>query len=141
MNMTTRWFSFFIALSGLAFIAARCHKDTLHVEPGQTFTLAPGQTAACKSCNLAFTFTGVGEDSRCPRYTNCVWEGQAVIRLQLNGAAEEAVDIKLRATNNDGANIARGGHRLSVQTLDPYPESGKKIAPEDYRLTVLLGKE
>jgi hypothetical protein len=122
-------------------MAARCNKAALSVAPGQTFTLAPGQTAACKSCDLAFTFIGISEDSRCPRYTNCVWEGQAVIQLQLSGVLLETVDIKLRATTNDRANIARGGYRLSVQTLDPYPESGQKIAPEDYRLTVSLEQE
>lgn len=130
-----------LSLAALCLMSARCERPQ-QVEPGDTFVLAPGQSVACKSCELGFTFAAVTEDSRCPKYTNCVWEGQASVQFQLKGAAmEETLTITARGSQVDKASASRAGYRLQLLALDPYPESGKKIAPEDYRLKMTLVKE
>ena len=57
-------------------------------ELGQEFTLRAGQEVLLKGEGLKVRFDSVVEDGRCPPEVQCVWQGNAKIRLRLVKAPE-----------------------------------------------------
>ena len=45
------------------------------------FELKLNQSVVVTDNDLKLTFTGVTEDSRCPKFTNCIQEGQVKVAL------------------------------------------------------------
>jgi hypothetical protein len=54
---------------------------------GEPFRLRPGQSAKVE--DLRIEFVAIASDSRCPPDVTCVWEGDAVVRLDVNGQTVE----------------------------------------------------
>jgi hypothetical protein len=99
---------------------------------GQPTELAPGQTAQVGP--LRVTFTGVRDDSRCPVDVVCVWEGDAVAKVELSQPTG-AVETHELHTSSPRA-TTYGGYRVELVRLDPAPRSTQPIPPERYRLVV-----
>ncbi len=82
-----------VIASGLLLVASACAgvQTAAVVEPGASFTLAPGETAAVKGADARITLKRVTDDSRCPVDVTCVWAGDAKIEVTIsrNGAPEE----------------------------------------------------
>lgn len=78
-----------------------------------------GETAS--SDGLTITFKAVIGDSRCPEGVECIWAGEAHVRLVVDGTAEEilASDPVLAPE----AVIRRGNVTLRAINLTPYPGS------------------
>lgn len=80
-------------------------------------------------------FIKVISDSRCPRKVTCIWPGEARILLgiEINGEYfEEEVVL-----SSSGAEIPLANELLlQVSHLRPYPETGAKIAAEEYCLSI-----
>lgn len=101
----------------------------------ESFTLAIGQELSNADADLKISLMAVTEDSRCPKGTNCVWEGEAKITLLING---ETMELTLRAGKPDQAQaLYNNSYLVEAQTLTPYPD-GAKIDPASYQLAVLV---
>ena len=99
-------------------------------EPGVTFSLPIGKTAAVSGSSTRITFREVSEDSRCPTSVVCVWQGAARIEVALsrNGAAGATAILSLTPPNNE----ARVGDLVvRFVGLAPYPV-GPGPAPREY---------
>lgn len=76
---------------------------------------------------VSVTFTQIAEDSRCPRYTNCIWEGRAIVDLQVkgsNGAPEIHTVIIGALRSGESANkVINISEDLNIEVVDlkPYP--------------------
>lgn len=104
------------------------------VEPGASFTLAPGQTAAVKGTDTRITFKQVREDSRCPVDVTCVWAGDAKLEILISrtGAADDTRILSLSIT--PPGNEARAGNlRIRFVSLAPVPRQADGNAPRNYR--------
>ncbi len=102
------------------------------VEPGASFALAPGQTAALKGTDTRITFKQVREDSRCPVDVTCVWAGDAKIEIVISrkGAADDTRILSITPPNNE----ARTGNlRIRFVSLAPVPRQADGNAPRNYR--------
>ena len=68
-------------------------------------------------------------DSRCPLGVQCVWEGQAVVTVEISGddLAAERVDLTLRA-GVEPAVVVVAAHELQLLDVEPYPREG--VTPE-----------
>lgn len=99
---------------------------------GEPFELAIGQTRTNKATQLTLGLMDVQEDSRCPKNTNCVWEGQAVVRLMID---DQAIELTLRQGKPQEAERQVGEYRIRALELNPYP-AGSKIDKAAYRLQV-----
>jgi hypothetical protein len=100
-----------------------------------------GQTITLEGVNL--TFKDVIEDSRCPKYTNCIWAGRAVVlvEVEVNGKKEQKKIYLGETRNNEPTSKAlfsKEGYFIEVVALNPYPEDGKEKAP--YTLLVCESK-
>ncbi|GAB3666938.1 hypothetical protein GCM10027589_32380 [Actinocorallia lasiicapitis] len=95
--------------------------------PAGVTVLKVGQTAE------GLTFTGVENDSRCPRAVDCVWAGDATVVVTAGGARHEL------HVNADPKTATVGGHTVELVALDPYPEAPGQLDPSSYQATFKIG--
>ena len=96
--------------------------------------IAVGETVTFKKA--AVKFLKVVEDSRCPADVNCIWEGQAVVLVEVSETGKEAQQVELlygKKMNN--IILSSGGYSLKGMSLTPYPTSNT-IDKMDYALLV-----
>jgi hypothetical protein len=119
---------------GLLLAGAGCAavETAISVEPGASFTLAPGQTAVVKGADARITFKQVREDSRCPVDVTCVWEGDAKIEIVISraGAADDTRILSIRPASNE---VRTGNLRLRFVSLAPVPRQADANTPRKYR--------
>lgn len=121
-------------LAGAALLAG-CSSAT-EVQPGEEFTLAPGERLAVAGGVAAVRFVAVPQDSRCPSDVVCVWAGDGVARLDLVAAGDSA-RTELHTNAQAGSVRAEShGYVLELVSLAPYPRSGTQIPQADYRATL-----
>lgn len=101
------------------------------IEPGASFTLAPGQTAEVRGTDIRITFKQVREDSRCPVDVTCVWAGDAKIELTIsrNGAAEETRILSITPPKHEAL---VGNLRIRFVSLAPVPRQADANVPRKY---------
>lgn len=79
---------------------------------------------------IHITFESVIEDSRCPKYTNCIWEGRAIVQVKMKNkeGMERSRKIILGKTMGDESSdkilYQMEGYSIEVVGLNPYPEEG-----------------
>ena len=107
-------------------------------EPGVTFALPIGKTAAVVGSTTRLTFREVTEDSRCPSDAVCVWEGGAKIAVAVsrNGAPAETAILSLAPPNNE-ARLADLVVRFAA--LAPYPATTDQ-GPRKYVAELVIRK-
>jgi hypothetical protein len=95
--------------------------------------LAPGQTINISEAAVSIRFEGVQEDSRCPGDATCVWAGDAVVGLEVDGrgvrAAHQLHTYEKRGVRHESLTI-------TLMELSPYPFVSRPIQPGDYRATI-----
>lgn len=101
-------------------LACASVENVIVAEPGVTFSLPIGKTAAVAGSTTRITFREVTEDSRCPSNAVCVWEGAAKIAVTVsrNGGPGETAILSLKEPNNE-ARLADLVVRFVA--LAPYP--------------------
>jgi hypothetical protein len=108
------------------------------VKTGESFELGPGGAVRADGQALEIRFEKVVADSRCPKGAQCVWAGDATVRLSLKRgeAARETCDVRLSTAQAVGT----GDSDLHVRLLGltPFPVSGRVIDPRDYRARLEL---
>jgi hypothetical protein len=104
------------------------------------FTLAPGQTVRIQSESMDIKFIGVTGDSRCPRGAECIWAGQVSCAVEIT---KNKIINQVTLTDSAGSGAATGQDFQNYQILfsiTPYPEIGKTISKNDYRLTLTVSQ-
>ena len=102
-------------------------------ELGEPFALRVGESARIEAEGIEVGVEAVVADSRCAQGVQCVWEGDAEVRVWLRvgaGAREEAV-LHTAARERRAARLH--GYALRLVRLDPAPVAGRATPPEDYR--------
>jgi len=94
-------------------------------------TLKTGDQRAIRG--LTVTFVGVKEDSRCPDNARCVWAGNAVVELRIEGGAD-SVAMTLNSGIEPKA-IGVQGLRFTIASLLPTPVIGAPT-PASHDLTL-----
>lgn len=121
----------------------RLLNQTRRAHIGEEFTLKVGDELAIEGERLRVKFVGVEEDSRCPSDVTCVWAGNAKLLLEV--VSGKKCPEKLRLNTHRSTQAAEEGKfgSLSVKLvkLDPYPRSDQRIAPGDYRATLVVSRE
>lgn len=95
------------------------------------FHLRAGQSARIAAENIEIRFVGVTGDSRCPKGVMCVWEGDALVRIEIlvgNEKEERTLHTASREANaTDFANL-----NVGLIALHPAAVEGQVIEPEAY---------
>lgn len=104
----------------------------------QTFEMRPKASKKISN-DLTIRFSMVLEDSRCPTGTQCPWEGNAEILLELSGGDLETVHL------NTGGMFPRtelyNGYSITLDELKPHPAQGTSIEPSDYSAVISVDLE
>ena len=107
----------------------------------EEFTIGPGQTVAVNGANVRVTFDRVSEDSRCPTDVTCIWEGDAVVVLNVKVESEEATrEVHTQGGATRSRNAPVGEYLVTLVRLDPAPRSTAAIEASAYRATLVVGR-
>jgi hypothetical protein len=82
---------------------------------------------------LSVRFVELVEDSRCPTDTNCIWAGNAKIKIRVskNGRSH---DLTLDTNGPNQAAIAEG-YSIKLMSLTPEPRSNIRVNRNGYVAT------
>lgn len=131
-----------IALLSLLFISVSAFsQESPSGTPKIAIKIEEGATVVLQGVSI--TFAAVLEDSRCPKYTNCIWAGRAVVVLEVSeGTQKEEKKVYLGETRPNEPSTktvySKDAYFIEVVALNPYPEMDKEKAP--YSLLICEGK-
>jgi hypothetical protein len=82
---------------------------------------------------LKLKFLSVVEDSRCPVGVDCIWEGNAKVRLQISlSETNDSSEIFELNTNLEPRSVQIEDYQIEFFNLTPKPKVDLKIEPENY---------
>lgn len=106
-------------------------------QTAQTVTLRTGQQRSVAGAGVNVQFLSVLEDSRCPADVQCIWAGNARVRIKV---AKPGGEPQVFTLNTNGGETSAGfeGYTYTIDSLTPAKQSNRKIRPSDYRLTIKM---
>jgi hypothetical protein len=122
-----------------ALMLALATPPTDMVSEDREFELQVKQSAPVAGERLTVNFESVLEDSRCPTGADCIWSGNARIRLKLSQPGEAAVTIELN-THLEPRNATALKYEVRLVTLKPYPKLNEPIPPRAYKAVLKVSK-
>ena len=107
---------------------------------GEEFSLCIDQSVVITGEDLEIRFVEVSEDSRCPKDVTCVWEGRvsAVVEISANGSLQQ-LKLTQPGLTEQPTRQAYKEYQLTFK-VEPYPQEGKEIAADEYRLLLIVTK-
>lgn len=100
-------------------------------QTSESFTLKNGKQITAKKSKLKIKFVSVIEDSRCPIGVNCVWAGNAKIKITVTSAQGEKTFEINTETGPKGDQF--GGYAINLVSLIPHPKAGVTLNPKKYQ--------
>ncbi|MBU1178144.1 hypothetical protein KJ903_02900 [Patescibacteria group bacterium] len=109
---------------------------------GEEFQLKMNESVIVESEQIKITFLEVTSDSRCPVDVNCVWSGEATIKINVEKAENDLGDYSISTIPNE---IARSVVRMDLYEIDlmdikPARKSDEEIKASDYEITLKINK-
>ncbi len=118
-----------------------CRKAViLQVHLNEEFSLSIGQRAFLAGENIELRFKEVAEDSRCPKDVTCVWAGRAICEVELRRAGSSSRVALTEPGLTDEYSRERYQEYELAFRITPYPEAGKEISTDAYRLHLIVTK-
>lgn len=91
---------------------------------------------------LAFSFTAVPSDSRCPKSVTCIHEGEVEVQAEVStGDASKTISFTKSASQLDAVLTPYGGYKFFLLEVNPYPLKPGKIKQGDYSIKVVVERE
>jgi hypothetical protein len=107
---------------------------------GQEFELKINQEAAIEGEGLTVVFESVVEDSRCPEGVDCIWSGNAKIRIKSSKQKHAPSSIELN-TNVEPKSSSYLDYEIKLVALKPRPKADKPVQPNEYKATLIITKK
>ncbi|HEX6308195.1 MAG TPA: hypothetical protein VFZ69_08415 [Longimicrobiales bacterium] len=135
-----------IALAALIGIAA-CGRATepvgttdmpVHVTAGDTVLLRLGESALIDD-TVRLLFRSVEADSRCPLNVQCVWAGDAQIRLDAAGSTSAWQALELHS-NVEPRAATFAGYRIQLVDIAPQRTHPDTIQPRHYSARLAISR-
>ena len=130
-------FAFFAFFSPL--FAQQSRKAEV-IRLGQEFELKINQEAAIEGEGLAVVFESVLEDSRCPEGVDCIWSGNAKIRIRSSKQKHAPAPIELN-TNVGPKSSSYLDYEVKLVALKPRPKADKPVQSNEYKATLIITKK
>lgn len=105
------------------------------------FEIKMGESVVVADNDLKLTFSAVTEDSRCPKFTNCIQEGQVKVKFSASvGGKGQVVEVARKPSGTGPVSVAVGDFKIQLYDVVPFPEAEKKINPADYKARIAIRK-
>ena len=127
----------FVLLAAVAL--AGCQSVTA-VQHDGTFALQVGDRARVNNGDFVLHFVAVPQDSRCPVDVQCVWAGDAAVRVELTSSGRTRQrDLHTNSTVGS-VSAEHDGYVVELLDLTPVPRSGQVIEQGDYTARLRLSR-
>jgi hypothetical protein len=100
---------------------------------GESFVLAPGETASIQGASINVRFVSVLSDSRCPSDAFCIQAGDAVVHISVGSIGGGLKEYDLHTVNMQP--VTHDVFSISLVQLSPSPLTTSTIKPGEYRAT------
>lgn len=106
--------------------------------------LKEGENKFLKEYEMNVTFKSVVEDSRCPKGTECVWQGTAVAEVEFMGLYTRPMTLRLSTVNDQKKQLTRtqvfNGYDITLAEVTPEPaaDKGGKSLRGNYRIAIVI---
>jgi hypothetical protein len=107
---------------------------------GQEFELKINQEAMLEGEALTVEFESVLEDSRCPEGVDCIWSGNAKVRLRSGKQKQTSAAVELN-TDVGSKSSSYLNYEIRLVALKPRPKADKPIQPNEYRAVLIVTKK
>ena len=97
----------------------------------ENVTVKAGTQRSAKRSKLKIKFVSVVDDSRCPEGANCVWAGNAQIKV-LIGNGKTSKEFEMNTTLGPKGD-SFDGWAIYLEELTPYPKAGASASPTAYQ--------
>jgi hypothetical protein len=115
---------FFVFVIGISQVAFAQNDGLVQLRPGQQKRMMNGR--------VTIKFISVTDDSRCPTDVNCVWAGNAKIKVQVKVRGGETKTLELDSNLKGNAGTV-DAYRIEISSLTPKRRSNDEIKQSDYR--------
>jgi len=106
----------------------------------EELSLSIGQRASITGEDLVISFQDVTEDSRCPSNVTCVWAGRVSCIVEVvHAGSSHRMTLTQPGLTSEYALDEYEEYELAFH-VTPYPEAGKTIAKDAYRLHLIISK-
>jgi len=138
--MWKRSLHFLVFLCVVLTVSSCSRSDDVQALLNEELCLSIGQHASLTGEDLVVSFEEVTEDSRCPSDVTCVWAGRVscVVELTHAGSSYRMILTEPGLTS-EYTREEYEEYQLAFHVI-PYPEAGKKIANDTYRLHLIVSK-
>lgn len=75
-------------------------------------------------------------DSRCPSDVVCIWQGEAVVKIEVKSPQSGIIEL----STYDNLKDTVGLYSFELIDVSPYPVSTRVIKPKDYKVTLEINK-
>lgn len=86
-----------------------------------------GQEASTRDGRLTLRYVKLVNESRCPANAVCVWQGDAAVQLEAQGAGGTA-SVTIH-TALEPKVLELSGYQVSLLEVQPYPGTGNQASP------------
>ncbi len=120
----------------LLFASFTLSAGLVDAQPGRSVSVQVHTEKKVPNAGIRVKFLEMVEDSRCPRDTNCIWAGNAKIKIQVSkGGKSQIMELN---TNTPTKDNKFAGYEFAVGKLTPEPASNVRINPNSYLATIKL---
>lgn len=98
-------------------------------------TIGIGKTRKFERGRITVKFIGVVEDSRCPIGVDCIWAGNAKIKIRVGGHGQKSAIFELNS-NTGPRFLEFAGRIIKFESLLPYPKADTPTVPTNYRAAI-----
>ncbi len=110
-----------------------------NAQTNQQFKLLVNRQKTVTKDKVTVKFISVVEDSRCPESTNCVWAGNAKIRIKVSKSKGASKTFELN-TNLKPQTVMFEGYEIKLVNLNPKPATNIRINRNGYTATFVVSK-
>lgn len=130
---------YFLACLVAVLIVSGCARfDNPRVSLNEEFSLSIGQRASIVDEDLEISFKEVIEDSRCPGGATCIWAGRVSCLIELVHKGSSYRMVLTEPGLKDEYSKERYQRYELMFHITPYPEAGKEISKDEYRLHLIV---
>ena len=116
-----------IILSAMFFAFA----SVSYAQATRTVTIKAGQAKTESRSKLKIKFISVIEDSRCPEGVNCIWAGNAKIKVEIKSSRTTKI-FEFNTGMGPKGDIL-DGWAINLEELTPYPKNNITTDPKRYQ--------